>query len=544
MAGLPAETDPAPDIEIGESDTMAFPLRKPGGEDEGPRPPLAAAPGVVIADKYRVVRVIGQGGMGIVLEARHEALDARVAIKVLLSELMAYTEAAERFTREARAVARLRSQHVARVLDVGALSSGEPYMVMELLEGQDLGSLLDVEEKLPIADAIDAIVQACDALADAHARGIVHRDLKPANLFVTRKDGSSLVKLLDFGVSKVLGEGSGDVGLTRTTMILGSALYMSPEQMRSAKTVDHRTDIYAIGACLFEMIGGRPPYQADSFPELCAMVFTSPPAPLRELRPDVPSGLVRVLERSLARAPADRPQSVAELVQSLAPYAREDTRARIADILRQHAPELELPPPASPSIRPPAEERPAEPALALAPRSRRRGALLLLAFTAAAGLGAVGLLRLRPPASQPTTPPKAASAAVADAPAPVDQPVALQSTEAAPVVSAASSAASAASAPAFAGVDAGAADAAIDGSSADAQAKAAATRKPQGVPSGPSAAPATGPGRAESGWGRPGPALLPEAIEKTPPPPVNKELIQETCTEILPDGTRRQVPCN
>src|SRR5262249_26228619 len=159
-----------------------------------------------------------------------------------------------RFMREARAASKLSSLHVTRVLDVGTLGSGEPYMVMEYLAGEDLASYQKRAGRLPIAEAIDFIVQASDAIAEAHAVGIVHRDLKPANLFLGKRNSAPFVKVLDFGVSKVMGEGKEDVRLTQTTTILGSALYMSPEQMRSSKNVDHRTDLYALAVCLYELL--------------------------------------------------------------------------------------------------------------------------------------------------------------------------------------------------------------------------------------------------------------------------------------------------
>jgi serine/threonine-protein kinase len=558
MARPPGDPAPAPaqDPDLVESDTVAFPL-KPGGKGDSVH---AVAPGTIVARKYRVERTIGRGGMGVVVEATHEGLGTRVAIKLLLPEFMGYTEAAERFTREARAVARLSSQHVARVIDVGSLDSGEPYMVMEYLDGEDLACRARERGPFAIDEAVDYIVQACDALAEAHARGIVHRDMKPANLFLTKQaDGTPLVKLLDFGVSKILGEGTSEVSLTRTTMILGSALYMSPEQMRSSKAVDHRTDIYALGACLFEMLCGKPPYSADSFPELCARIYTSPPAPLRELRPEVPEGLVRVLEKSLEREPADRQQSVAELVQALAPYARPDTRAAIGSILRQHAPSLELPPPAPASTSRPARGADRRHAGA---RSRRaageverpqggRRALVLVGIAVAAAV-VWGVVRFRPPAAEPALDgAAAASAAEAVAPASAVAPVDTADTRAG-----AAESASAAPDAADAGLSAGDGGAVADAGPADSGAAviAAGTSLPgrgAGVEPGAGRLPhvsdqpgATRVGSGEPGWGQPGPAQIPNATEKTPPPPVNTDLVQETCIATRPDGTRKSVPCN
>src|SRR5215471_2945366 len=207
-------------------------------------PPVSKAapihPGTVLAGKYRVDRLLGQGGMGVVVEAHHIALDERVALKFLLPDYAQHPEASQRFLREARAAVKIKTEHVARVSDVGTLDTGAPYMVMEFLEGTDLSKYLENYGTLSIEDAIDYVIQGCEAIAEAHSYGIVHRDLKPANLFLTKRpDGSPLVKVLDFGISKVIG-GGGIENLTKTMAALGSALYMSPEQMQQTKSVDHR----------------------------------------------------------------------------------------------------------------------------------------------------------------------------------------------------------------------------------------------------------------------------------------------------------------
>jgi eukaryotic-like serine/threonine-protein kinase len=284
-------------------------------------PPTASptVPGNILAGKYRVERIIGQGGMGVVVVARHIALDERVALKFLLPEYATHPEASARFLREAQAAVRIKSEHVARVSDVGTLETGAPYMVMEYLEGTDLSKLLE-QGVLGVQDAVDYIIQACDALAEAHSYGIVHRDLKPANLFVSKRpDGTPIVKVLDFGISKVAGDATDN--LTKTTAAMGSALYMSPEQMTSTRTVDHRTDIYALGISLYELLAGKQPFYADTLPQLCAEIFTGVPTPIRSIRDDVPEGLAAVLERAYARERGFRYQSVGELVAALAPYA-------------------------------------------------------------------------------------------------------------------------------------------------------------------------------------------------------------------------------
>jgi len=281
--------------------------------------------GDVLAGKYRVDGVLGIGGMGVVVSATHQQLGQRVAVKFLLPEALQHAQAMERFAREARAAVKLRSDHVARVLDVGELdasspSVGAPYMVMELLEGCDLGALVQDRGALPIEDACEYVLQACDAIAEAHSLGIIHRDLKPRNLFLTRKlNGSPCIKVLDFGISKVTTIGQ-DHSLTKTTDVIGSPNYMAPEQIRSAKDVDERTDIWAIGVILYELLSGRVPFLADTVPALCALVLEKPPTPLEELRPDCPMELRAVVARCLAKNPAERFQSVGELARALAQF--------------------------------------------------------------------------------------------------------------------------------------------------------------------------------------------------------------------------------
>src|SRR5262245_48550017 len=232
-------------------------------------------PGHVLAGKYRVERVLGEGGMGVVVAARHLQLDQTVALKFLLPQAIANPEALGRFLREARNAVRLKSEHVARIIDVGTLDDGAPYIVMEFLEGSDLASVLAQQRALAIPVAADFLLQACDAIAEAHSLGIIHRDLKPQNLFVTRRhDGASLIKVLDFGISK--STAGGDFTATRTQAVMGSPAYMSPEQMRSAKLVDARTDVWALGVILYQLVLGRVPWDAETFTELCIKVSMDP----------------------------------------------------------------------------------------------------------------------------------------------------------------------------------------------------------------------------------------------------------------------------
>lgn len=271
--------------------------------------------------------------MGYVVEARHITLDERVALKFLQPEYAKHPEASARFLREARAAVKIKSEHVARVSDVGTLDSGAPYMVMEFLDGADLADTLKKKGVLAIDDALDFILQACEAIAEAHSYGIVHRDLKPANLFLAKRpDGSPLVKVLDFGISKVIG--AGDHALTKTTTAMGSALYMSPEQMQETRGVDQRTDIYSMGIALFELLAGRQPFYAETLPQLCAEVLTGIPTPMAAYRPDVPPDLAARLEKAYERDKNQRYQSISEFAVALSPYAPERSRPVIERLAR------------------------------------------------------------------------------------------------------------------------------------------------------------------------------------------------------------------
>jgi len=286
---------------------------------------LPIALGQVVAQKYRVDRFIGQGGMGVVVAGFHLELDQPVAIKFLVSESGLESEGAERFRREARAAAKIHSEHVARVFDIGLLDERVPYMVMELLHGGDLEHELERRGALPVAEAVGYALQAIDAVAEAHSVGIVHRDLKPTNLFLAqRADGSRIIKVLDFGISKSLGAGRQlEVALTRTAAFVGSPLYMSPEQMRSARDVDARTDVWALGAILYVMVTGQVPHPGTSLPEVCLAVMNTTPRPLKDFRADVPDGLEPILMKCLSKEPAQRYASVAELAERLLPFAPE-----------------------------------------------------------------------------------------------------------------------------------------------------------------------------------------------------------------------------
>ena len=288
--------------------------------------------GDVVAGKYVVERVIGSGGMGIVVAAKHMQLGERVALKFLLmsGDVSSSDQTfVARFVREAQLAVRIKSQHVARVLDVGTLEDGSPYMAMELLEGVDLDRLLRTEGPPPMDVAADYLLQACEAVAEAHSLGIVHRDLKPANLFLSRRpDGSPLVKVLDFGISKMLKEfrGQAERSLTRADDVLGSPQYMAPEQVRNPSGVDARCDIFSLGSILYKLLTGRPAFDGGNPATVLAMVLSEPPTPLREHRPDIPPALEALVLGCLEKDPAARVQSVEDLARGLVPFATRRAR--------------------------------------------------------------------------------------------------------------------------------------------------------------------------------------------------------------------------
>ncbi len=295
-----------------------------------PGPSMPFRPGALVAGKYRIERPLGQGGMGYVVLARHVQLDQPVALKFMHAwRANESPEGAARFLDEARAAARIRSDHVTRVSDTGTLEDGSPYMVMEYLEGQDLEALLQERRLLPIPMAVAYAMQASEGLGEVHAAGIVHRDLKPSNLFLARQsDGSVRIKLLDFGISKMAGTSSGSSEIRDVISALcGSPLYMAPEQMRSSGDADQRADIWAMGVVLYEMLAARPPFVGDTVPEICARVFDDPPMSLRALRADVPSALEAAVMQCLEKDPRRRFQSVAALARALAPFGTPEALA-------------------------------------------------------------------------------------------------------------------------------------------------------------------------------------------------------------------------
>lgn len=332
-------------------------MTSPGEADASPEVTSASTSrrgvrvGEVLLGKYRVERELGRGGMGYVVAARHLELGELVAIKMILGEYAANDDMVRRFMREARAAAQIASDHVVRVNDVGRLPTGEPYMVMELLKGEDLEAVLS-RAPLDVPGAVDLLLQVIEAVAEAHAVGIVHRDLKPANLFLTRRrSGASCVKVLDFGISKLIGDETSRTH-TATPGVLGSPLYMSPEQLRTPGEVDGRGDVWSLGVILFQMLTQDYPFVAETLPQLLVMVLDSEPVRLRKLLPLAPEGLEKVLLRALEKDREQRYPTVTDLALALAPYGTEASRVSLASIesalpAREGASSPTLPAPAS-----------------------------------------------------------------------------------------------------------------------------------------------------------------------------------------------------
>jgi len=312
-------------------------MKPEGSAGDAPSEELEGIPkaGDVIGGKFVVEKVLGVGGMGVVVSASHAQLGQKVAIKFLRKNANKAPEAVNRFLREARAAVGLHSAHVVRVMDVGVLDDGMPYMVMEHLIGTDLHQLLEERKTLPVSDAVDFLLQGMEAIAEAHTMGIVHRDLKPANLFLARSpDGSPLVKVLDFGISKAMGSISQEQSLTATSAIMGSPLYMSPEQLRSSKNVDARTDVWALGVMLYELLVGRLPFEAETVTGLCAKIVADAPTPLRQIDPGLSAELEAVVLRCLEKDVSRRIASVVELAAALQPFASTEGKRAVDRIGR------------------------------------------------------------------------------------------------------------------------------------------------------------------------------------------------------------------
>jgi serine/threonine protein kinase len=296
------------------------PRNEPGLLRESRVRPDQVRTGDVLAGKYRVERVHRRGALGVTVEALHTQLGQRVAIRLLSADPVAYPEAVVRFLRGARLAVQFQNEHTARIIDVGTLDSGTPYFVAELLSGSDLERVLRVREWLPVPDAVDFLLQACEGLAEAHAHTVVHRNLKPTNLFVTQRGGTRRLVVLDFGISQdPLTDAAINLGGIGGAMRALS--YLAPEQIRDPGTVDARADIWALGAILHEMLTGCVLYEASSAPGLLAMIAADPPVPVSHLRPEIPAELEAVVLNCLAKEREERYATVGALANALRPFA-------------------------------------------------------------------------------------------------------------------------------------------------------------------------------------------------------------------------------
>ena len=300
--------------------------------------------GDVLASKYRVDKILGIGGMGMVVQAVNLDLDQKVALKFMLPQALESPEASARFMREARAAGKLTGEHICRVMDVGRFPHGAPYIVMEYLEGYDLMTLLKRRGPLPISEAVDYILQACEGMAEAHALGIIHRDLKPDNLFLaTRVDSSKIIKVLDFGISKAAVTGL----QTKTGDVLGSPAYMAPEQMQATKDVDARADIWSLGVVLHQLLAGKMAFSGETLPQLCMAVMNDDPKNLTTIRADIPPPLAAAVLKALEKERDLRYTDVSDFAQAIAPFGGATAVGavtRVRSLLRGRATPQTLPP--------------------------------------------------------------------------------------------------------------------------------------------------------------------------------------------------------
>jgi serine/threonine-protein kinase len=291
---------------------------KSGGDDDVESQPLPLSVGSVLDGRFHIERMLGAGGMGYVVLARHVALEERVAIKLLLPG-RADEDARHRLVREARAAVKIKSDHVVRILDVVNTGPNAPYIVMEHLEGEDLAARLDRAGPLDPAAAAEVIVQACEVVGEAHYRGLAHRDIKPSNIFLVAKPGQPrFVKVLDFGISKVLDGGT--ERLTASNSLLGSPAYAAPEQLRDSRAVDRRCDVWALGVVLYESIVGQLPFSGPTIAEVCMKILEQPPTP-PPAQSAVPERLLAIIDRCLQKEPGQRYDNLAELAIALREFA-------------------------------------------------------------------------------------------------------------------------------------------------------------------------------------------------------------------------------
>lgn len=295
-------------------------------------------PGQIIADKYRIVRQIGQGGMGSVYEGENARIHRKVAIKTLHSQVAGKGDILERFEREAQAAGRIGSEHIVEVLDLGDLPDGSRFMVMEFLEGSTLGERIVKQGRIPPRDLVGILSQLLDGLGAAHAAGIIHRDLKPANVFLlsSRAGRADFVKILDFGVSKFNVMSSDEMSMTRTGAVMGTPYYMSPEQAKGARAIDTRSDLYSIGVIIYEAITGQVPFNAQTFNELIFKIALESPPPPEQFVPNLDPAFGVLMRKAMARDPAERFQTAGELKEAMLAWARDfDARGGAAQANQQ-----------------------------------------------------------------------------------------------------------------------------------------------------------------------------------------------------------------
>ena len=381
--------------------------------------------GSLLAGKYEILRRVGEGGMGVVYEALHQRLGERVAIKLLREQDRQSTEVVARFEREARMAAKLKSANVARIHDVDTMPDGTPFIVMEFLEGRDLDMELARRGPLPIVEGVDYVLQACSAVQEAHERGIIHRDLKPHNLFLCGEGRGRRIKVLDFGISKLT---EADSSVTATRSALGTPLYMSPEQIRSSRRADARSDIWSLGVILYEVLTGTTPFTGESPTSVVAAITADPVKSPREHRSELPDALVQVMLRALEKDPDRRFQTVSDMAAALAPFGSQgrwvpepvlDSSPQVIRVLTD-APTLPAPATAAPPPPPPNAPQPALTVVDEPQAPRRAGAALAIAALVLVPLAAAAIFwasRKGPaaepppttviaPAPSPTLPPK------------------------------------------------------------------------------------------------------------------------------------------
>jgi eukaryotic-like serine/threonine-protein kinase len=292
--------------------------------------------GTNVGGKYRIVKLLGAGGMGVVYEALHVVVKRRFAIKFLRADLALRRDVLARFQREAEAAGALENENIAAAMDFGIAPDGAPYIVMEYLAGLDLARLLSATGPLPVERAADLVIQACRGIHEAHAAGVIHRDLKPENLFVCRRnDGSDLVKIVDFGIAKLQASDAGNA-VTRTGGMVGTPSYMSPEQARGDTTIDQRSDVYSLGVILYELLSGQVPHPGGSYNAVIYHISTQPALPLAREGQELPRDLVEVVNRALSLRPEDRLASAEALAEELTAFARRVVWPKITDGVPPH----------------------------------------------------------------------------------------------------------------------------------------------------------------------------------------------------------------